>query len=485
MSKWLRTIGTVVLAGVLAVLPISIPAHAEPSPPVRTNLPATFSAWNPVVTPDPDREGVYSVEFDSPALGRRVTNSVFLPKNYALGGAPIGAMYYLHGTVIKPFDTPLAGPLTAEFFLAQLAQGGGAVQSDIFHFDSQRDAARFAVVSPDTNRDYSFCHTCLWVDSREPSNPTATDPMKTETFVIKELQPLVEALFNLRTDRGGRGIMGYSMGGISSLLYGTWHPDNYSVVAAVSGGPDISMKNQPVMALSLYALGFLRSQGYDQLDPVMSQQFNPADMAPNMVGQNQKLFFSNGDGCVDPAIAATAPDCATPPFAPTGKIAEAAIIAPENAAGQPLFAAAGVPYTSVVRPGGHGQNNHTVFAMDIVPLANARFAAPPAVPATFTYKSAFADYGIWNYRVSAPSDVPRFSSLKDARTDGTGFTAVADTPMVVTTPAAYTAGVAYEVTTTCGSNGSRRTELTANSEGRLDISLTTGPGTECAVDVAA
>lgn len=341
-------------------------------------IPAPFAGWH--VTVRPTAPGTVEVAFDSVAMKQRVTNTVFLPANRTTTRKPLPVLYYLHGTVAGPAQSESLAPLTSqEFFLDMISQGGGDKQTRLFDFASQSRRADFIVVAPDTDPVKSACTTCFWQNAGpEPVGPLDPPPVQAETFMLDELQPLIETLFHTRTDRGGRGIMGFSMGGWAALLYGVHHPDLYTFVASVSGVVETRPERAAPAAAALEAVGYLRSQGYGSLptrNPAYNAMFNPAGLASNLLGWGVTLFFSTGDGCV---TARGAPDCAAHPTAlnPAGSGAEL-LIRSTNEPGQRAFARAGVRFTSVESPGIHGSNNRTVYGRDIVPLANTAFSRNP------------------------------------------------------------------------------------------------------------
>ena len=55
------------------------------------------------------------------------------------------------------------------------------------------------------------------------------------TFFFAELIPAIEATYRTRTDRGGRAVTGFSMGGFGAFHYMLTHPDRFGSVSALSG----------------------------------------------------------------------------------------------------------------------------------------------------------------------------------------------------------------------------------------------------------
>ena len=59
--------------------------------------------------------------------------------------------------------------------------------------------------------------------------------VKTETYLLKELIPAIESRYRTRTDRAGRAICGYSMGGNGAVRLATKYPDLFCAVNAIAG----------------------------------------------------------------------------------------------------------------------------------------------------------------------------------------------------------------------------------------------------------
>lgn len=56
-----------------------------------------------------------------------------------------------------------------------------------------------------------------------------------EDYFFKELIPYIEDTYRVRTDKGGRAIAGFSMGGGAATVYGVHHPEKFSMVYDISG----------------------------------------------------------------------------------------------------------------------------------------------------------------------------------------------------------------------------------------------------------
>lgn len=59
--------------------------------------------------------------------------------------------------------------------------------------------------------------------------------VKAETMFLNELMLAIESRYRVRTDREGRGICGYSMGGNGAVRLATKYPDRFCAVASIAG----------------------------------------------------------------------------------------------------------------------------------------------------------------------------------------------------------------------------------------------------------
>src|SRR5690606_24694246 len=185
--------------------------------------------------------------------------------SYRPDGPALPVMYYLHGTIQPTLDNPLFGPITKnEALLDAIGPGGGAVQTDIFRFEKQLDKAKFVLVAPDTSRENTICDTCIWQDGQDDAVPNAhpvpAETLPADSFLHKELYPLIEDMFTVRSDRAGRAVMGFSMGGVAAYLQGMRHPDQYALSASVSGVLDVL--DEPGGRAIWESMGYMRDQGY-------------------------------------------------------------------------------------------------------------------------------------------------------------------------------------------------------------------------------
>ncbi|SFO27759.1 Putative esterase [Pseudonocardia ammonioxydans] len=484
MRKRLMGIVSAVVAG-SAVL-ITTGAHAlaaEPAAPPAPSaeridaLPAPFADWNVSLSPKVDEPGALLLSYDSPALGQRSDNTVYLPTSYSETGAKSPTLYYLHGTVVSALDNPVTDPVAAqESLLEMVGSGGGDKQTKLQGFAEQRDQAQFVVVAPDTNAQNSWCESCLWIDGQRdllPEAPPVTaKTVPAETVLYQELIPLTEQVLNVRTDRGGRGISGFSMGAVGALIQAFRHPDRFAYTAAISGPYDFV--DDTFWRNWVDVVGYMRDQGYgvSVTDLPRWRNFNPADLVGNFAGSGSPLMISAGDVCAPPTDAAGAEDCADDPALrnPAASLIESQMRR-NNDEHIADIANAGVEAKQVRYSGIHGAYNHRIYPEVIVPGANAAFAAEPVTTDSFGYRTQDRTFSVWGYDVAAEHTDTQFLALENARHDGHAFSLRGTGVVDALTPASFTAGQTYRVSYSSAAGQNRTEDLTADPQGRLRLDV--------------
>jgi hypothetical protein len=441
-------------------------------------LPAPYSSWNVQLQVDNTQPGALSLFYDSPLLRQRTESTVYLPTGYDPAGAASAVMYFLHGTVVPSLDAPLTSPITGlESLLHQVGAGGGAIQTALEDFPSAEGAAHFIVVAPDTAPDHSWCETCVWINGRPGAltvPPVTARTVPAEDVLNNEIIPLVQAILNARADRGGRGIFGFSMGAVGAELQGFRHPDMYSYVGALSGPWD--PVHDPFWSVWTNAVGYYRDQGYGTsiTNPTMWLSFDPAELAPNLVGSGDHLLVSAGDGCLTLADLLNPPaDCqATPPLTNPAAATVETQMRRSNDQAIPQLGGLGLSPQEVRSPGVHGANNHLIYADYIVASANAVFASSVATTSpTFSYETGDTGYSIWGYRVVNARSSYAITRMTDVARNGSAFTVSGSGTETVTTPAEFAPGSAHAVTVSAGPTTVSKTTVMASSYGQLTVSV--------------
>jgi len=484
VKRPLRRIGLLALALVMTIGTGAVHAAAQNDSsaavlPSTASLPPPFRGWNVTVTPHEGQQQVLDVSFDSPLLQRRITNRVYLPDSYRADGPPSPVMYYLHGTVLPILDNPLFGPITKhEALLDAVGPAGGAVQTDLFRFETQLHKARFVVVAPDTSRDGTICDTCIWLDGRKdivPNlHPVTAETLPADSYLHTELYPLIEELFNVRTDRGGRGVMGFSMGAIAAYLQSMRHPDKYALTGAVSGALDVL---DEVGARAIWeSVGYMRDQGYGTglTHEAYWRGHNPKDIASNLSGIDHEVMTTAGDACLS-LTSLTHPDCRRlPPVTNPAATVVETIIARQYGLYSRTLPKAGVKEVRVQSPGVHGANNDRVYAEKLVPWANQVFERGVVQPAAFRFRSVDTEFSVWDYQVSVQRNGVEFLDMTDVARNGRSFQLRGSGVVTVLTPAEFTPGSSYQVTGTADNGDESQQTVIADDGGRLRIVVDLG-----------
>lgn len=476
-------VGVAAVGVVLATTDVPAQAAAPAPDPLAAiqvglrSLPQPYADWHVSVQAKSDEPGALSLSYDSPALHQRSDNTVYLPAGYRSDGAPSPVLYFLHGTVVSAVDNPLLTPVTQqESLLGMVGAGGGDIQTKLQGFAEQRDKANFVVVSPDTNAQKSWCESCLWIDGKRdavPNVPPVTaKTVPAETVLYKEVIPLVQQVLNVRTDRGGRGISGFSMGAVGALIQAFRRPDMFGYAAALSG--PYNFVDDTFWRTWVDLVGYTRDQGYglSVTDSFRWRNVNPADLVGNFAGSGSPLRISAGDVCAPPTDGAGAADCAEYPAVrnPLASLIESQMRR-NNDANIDAISNAGVQAKQVRYSGIHGANNHRVYANVIVPEANQAFQTPPHPSPTFSYRTQDTDFGVWDYGVHTDRAQPEFLALEGARHDGSAFSVRGDGNVAVTTPPAFTPGGRYHVTYSSATRDVRDEVAVADSAGRLTLGV--------------
>lgn len=127
---------------------------------------------------------------------------------------------------------------------------------------------------------------------------TPEGPQRWETFHVNELRPFVEARYQTRTDRGGRAVVGLSMGGFGAMSYAARHPDLFGFAASFSGAVDLF---HPGVA-AIVGISPLAHQGVPGdifglpvVDDANWRAHNPVDLAENLRDTVIQLRTGNGE----------------------------------------------------------------------------------------------------------------------------------------------------------------------------------------------
>ncbi len=108
--------------------------------------------------------------------------------------------------------------------------------------------------------------------------------LKYESYIIKELIPLIESTFPARSDKPGRAIMGASMGGHGAMILAEKHPDLFCSVSSFFG----------ILAVTAEIEAIAPLLGPYQKDRNFLKANSAYELARNFSGQNIPILFDCG-----------------------------------------------------------------------------------------------------------------------------------------------------------------------------------------------
>lgn len=464
-----RVLAASVVVALVAGLTAGVARSAPPAPLLRTevaDLPAPFDEWNVTLVEDEENENLLVLEFDSAAVGLRATSLVWLPSSYRAERDEAPVAYFLHGQGDSaslgvghalddagvPVPYPFARPGSSQSF-------GGIDPA------GTADDRSFLLVGID-NGPTQWCGHCWYTDSVGEGGVDA------ERHLLEEVAPLVEALFRVRRDAGGRGILGNSMGANGSLLIGFRHPDRFRFVGALSPTTP-NFENRALFELWTQVVWstYLIDQGYGSPDvePARWYALDPLFYAAAVNAAGPEVVTAIGDGCIPNdgrGICSQEPATGDPDQELGFRVSfdSWAQAATEK----------GVRFTNVQREGAHDAiANRDNFVRYFLPRMNVAFATPAATPERFSYRTVdeTAEIYGWNLGVDRPN-VETLHVL-GARTDGTEITLAGTGTVSVTTPAAARRGGVRVVATP---DGGAPVELPATIDAAGRVSFTVALG---------
>lgn len=143
----------------------------------------------------------------SAALGHPLDFALYLPPDYEQGHEPLPVVYLLHGALGGALDWVDQGHL----------------QEIVDTLIARHRLPPVIIVMPDGGPN------SWYMDSGADGSGNVA------TAVEQDLPAYVERTWRARTDRHGRVIAGYSMGGYGALRFALMAPDRYAAAAAMSG----------------------------------------------------------------------------------------------------------------------------------------------------------------------------------------------------------------------------------------------------------
>ncbi len=100
-----------------------------------------------------------------------------------------------------------------------------------------------------------------------------TPEWRYEDFFFNEFIPYIEGTYRVRTDKGGRAISGFSMGGGAATVYGVHHPEKFCMVYDISG----YLRRQPLSFLKGDPSASWRQQIIEDNNPIIRVEKSSAE----------------------------------------------------------------------------------------------------------------------------------------------------------------------------------------------------------------
>lgn len=295
-------------------------------------------------------------------------------------------------------------------------------------------------------------------------NGGAAGPPAYETYVARQLIPLIDARFRTAATRAQRVVLGVSMGGYGATMMAARHPDLFSAVATLSGAVDSNLQpNGAVLSLSPTFQDAAPDAIYG---PRASQEVrwrghNPVDLADNLRTLDVQVRTANGlpaPGIGEDPLSADTVSCAV----------EAGVYQASVSLHRTLDAIGKTHRWKDYGAGCHTKANFTRELVDTFAAFTEHLAAPPPDPVRFDHariEPAFTVFG-WDVRAD-PARPLEFLRLRDVGPDG--LTLLGSGTTTVTTPPLF-AGVRR-----VDLRGADTTSVVPGNDGRLRFTVDLGP----------
>ncbi|MFE4079128.1 alpha/beta hydrolase [Paenarthrobacter sp. YIM B13468] len=262
-------------------------------------------------------------------------------------------------------------------------------------------------------------------------NNGAGGPPMYETFVTKQLIPLIDANFRTLNDRAYRAILGDSTGGYGALMLAARNPDLFVAASSLSGAVDTNwLPGAAVHSISPVLDTAIPDSIYGPriTNEVNWRGHNPVDLAANL--RTVDLQFYTGNGILGASEISE-------PTASTGCPLEAGIILPETQSLHNALVGQGIPHKySAYSWGCHSPAMFQQQIAESLPRFTEVFARNTPAPATFDYRSTDPEFSRFDWSVTAdPDRAAEFLSLRSV--SNTGFTITGSGATRITTPAIF------------------------------------------------
>lgn len=179
----------------LAAVPLARSQETVNNPDIVMNLEWRFGSWT----------DIWQIrEFASKAVDSDVSYYIYLPPDYAKSNQRYPVVYWLHGAYGRPYSaTPVVKRLDAA-----IREHGSPEMIIVSCFDPTG--------------------LSMWTNSEDGRLPM-------ESILIDELIPHIDASFRTVSNRDGRAIEGFSMGGYGAAFLGAKYNDVFSSFSILAG----------------------------------------------------------------------------------------------------------------------------------------------------------------------------------------------------------------------------------------------------------
>lgn len=242
-------------------LPSTTPTTAATETPPEAVSPTATPEAGP--TPEASAGTLQPGSVDSIVLGKAFDYQVYLPEGYAAGSLHYPVIYLLHGRGDSMY-------------------GWEFIKPDLDRMIREGQIPPVIAVLPDFP---SSKRASYFVDSQY------TDPMlpgeKVETAFFQDLVPHIDATYRTITERSGRAIAGYSMGGYGAVRYPLAHPEVFSATIVLS--PAVYVPRPPAGSSALLYGAF--GKGDQAFDPEIYTEKNYPALIPSFEAQKLPLYM--------------------------------------------------------------------------------------------------------------------------------------------------------------------------------------------------
>jgi len=201
---------------------------AETCTPVNPTVEATGDPSLPWVTPVSAGTRVSFVSFCSGAAQSEVSYHVYIPEVYESSpGRHFPVLYWLHGGGLGPGIDAI--PFFSQYFDQAIRQGLIPPMLVVFPHSPVRPFNNQQIIS-------------MWVDDFAKKSPV-------ETILMEELIPHVDANYRTISEKRGRALDGFSMGGYGAARLGFKFHEKFISVSMMGAGPmQERLENTPRMS---------------------------------------------------------------------------------------------------------------------------------------------------------------------------------------------------------------------------------------------